>query len=76
MSKALKPWEQQGCETCRYEAVGATRPPLVKVAENDAEHARLWRCEKCRAFWVEEERYMCEIDEGEARTRFPNAFAG
>jgi len=73
----VKPWEQQGCPACRHAAgIGMSRP--LALTDNDDEmtqFARLWRCETCQAFWVEEQRYACEISDADARARFPTAFA-
>jgi len=76
MGGMSKPWEQQGCSECRQAALRGMQSPLALIDNDDAmtKWARLWRCRQCQAFWVEEQRYACEIPECEAKQRFPNAF--
>ena len=73
----VKPPEKQGCAECRNAAAGGMLPPLALIDNDDdmIQWARLWRCERCKAFWVEEQRYACEVSAEDAKARFPKAFS-
>jgi hypothetical protein len=64
----VKPWEQQGCEYCRELWLNGQQPP--KLGVNVDRHGFLHRCEKCGAFWEQNERFATEISAEEARANY------
>ena len=66
----------KGCVACRKSARTGAGLPLVQIMESIAQHAILYRCQKCGACWLENEHKWDVIPVEDARIDFPEAFAG
>lgn len=64
----VKDWDAQGCQMCRDLWMRGKTPRELRV---DHQTRVTWhRCDVCRAFWVETERYATEVPREAAVERF------
>jgi len=76
-------WMKQGCSSCRQgvlsgmyspsaaEWQGVAVMPPSYVGTSDAEHAHLYKCQECGAWWRFNEREAHVIAEEEVKSVFP-----
>ena len=61
MEDAYKPWNEQGCPSCRDAWLSGSREGLLHLGTSNEQHTRLYQCKACGSYWQEMERYAQEV---------------